>query len=220
MNVLLIALQAAAVLPAVTGQVDVVCRAYCSFLAVQDGVVRFIEQSPRAPRSVAIRRYNKEAQQFIPEKEVSVGNFRSPRGWRIVESAFLDHADFSAGLHIRFFGPDGVLRQTADGMLVPEQSEVGHLFGGADDIFAVTSTEEHAYNTQTEIWYLPESGGPKSVLRVLGVYRRFAVDSVIGGPGVVIDRQIYDGVHAETKGTVRELYAWDRKRKSLKLKEK
>ncbi len=90
-----------------------------------------------------------------------------------------------------------------------EQADIGHLFGGEDDILAVTSVEEHAYNTQTDIWLLPKAGDPKLLLSLPGVYQKFSASTAEGVPGVFIARQIYDGVHAETKGTVLEFYSWN-----------
>lgn len=42
--------------------------------------------------------------------------------------------------------------------------------GGNDEILAVTSNEEHAYNAQTEIWLLPEQGNPKVLLQIQGYF--------------------------------------------------
>jgi hypothetical protein len=126
-----------------------------------------------------------------------------------VVSAFLDHGEQSAGLHVRFFSPNGMLRGTAGILMDLEQADIGHLFGGEDDILAVTSVEEHAYNTQTDIWLLPKAGDPKLLLSLPGVYQKFSASTAGGVPGVFIARQIYDGVHAETKGTVLEFYSWN-----------
>jgi hypothetical protein len=120
-------------------------------------------------------------------------------------------------MHLRFFGPDGSLRATGAVLSALEQSKVGNLFGVGDEMFSITSNEEHAYNAQTEIWYLPESGDPKVVLEVQGRVESLAGGRGQGVPGVAVDRQTYDGVHAETKGRVREFYVWDRGTKSLVL---
>ena len=52
----------------------------------------------------------------------------------------------------------------------------------------------------------------------LRAFSRISLGQAVGSvPGGTIARQIYDGVHAETKGTVEEFYTWDRDRKTLTL---
>jgi hypothetical protein len=100
-----------------------------------------------------------------------------------------------------------------------EQSEIGSLFGGDDEIFAITSDGGHAYTAQTEIWFLPERGRPKKLLSVPGVYEEFTSASAGKLAGVVVARQTYDGIHAETKGETNEFYAWNRENESLTLQQ-
>lgn len=203
---------------AVQRQVDQVCRGYCSILAIQRGAVRFTEQGPRAPRNLILGRYLLTAQSLVPSTEAPIRDFRSRDGWRIVASAFLRHDaenEGVPGLRLRFFDPKGVARLTDDVLMSLIHADIGRLFGGPDEIFAVTSNEEHAYNTQTEIWFLPASGPPKLLLTIAGGIQAFSKGSAEALPGVRIARQIYDGVHAESKGTIREFYTWDRATKSL-----
>jgi hypothetical protein len=94
--------------------------------------------------------------------------------------------------------------------------QIGHLFGGSDEIFAVASEEEHSYNVETEIWLLPAHGKPELLLSIQGIFKHFSAEGVRQVPGVTIMRQTYDGVHSETKGAVKEFYRWDRIEKSLK----
>ncbi len=57
------------------------------------------------------------------------------------------------------------------------QARVGTLFGGGDEIFAITSNEEHAYNAQTEVWFLPHEGRPKRLLEIAGTYLSFSTQA-------------------------------------------
>jgi hypothetical protein len=202
---------------AIPGQRDAVCRAYCHVLAVQNGLVRYIDQAPHVPRNLLMGHYVREDQPLVPETEAPIRDLRTHRGWRVVVSAFLDHDDDGIGLRLRFFAPDGKLRETDDVLMGLEEVQIGSLFGGTDEIFAITSNEEHAYNAETRIWFLPESGSPAPLLSFRGELRGFT-DSARGKtPGVAIARQMYDGVHAETKGTVQEIYLWKPETRDLSL---
>jgi hypothetical protein len=208
---------------AAQGQVDRVCRAYCTMLSVQGGTVRFIEQSPEAPRDIALGRYMQAEQHFVPRTEAPIRNLRSQRGWRIVISAFLHHDAENEGLpgvRLHFFDPSGMAEGTDDALMSVDQTEIGRLFGGSDEIFAITTSEEHAYNTQTKVFLLPETGRPKLLLAVGGDLRKFGNGAGNSPPGLTIARQTYDGVHSETKGTVPEFYAWNRETKSLELQKR
>ena len=127
----------------------------------------------------------------------------------MVASVYLDHKEMGAMTHIRFFAPDGALRWTQDVMEWIEQTEIGTLFGSSDEIFAVTSNEEHAYNVQTQIWLLPRAGKPKLLLAAPGVFQHFTDGAPGNAAGVMLALQTYDGVHADTKRSVEQFYAWD-----------
>jgi hypothetical protein len=86
----------------------------------------------------------------------------SPRQWRIVISAFLDHTiNSEAGLRLRFFGSDGGLRATDDVLMAIEQVEEGRLFGGDDEIFGIQSNEEHS-TTPGRIFGFYQSMAPRN----------------------------------------------------------
>ena len=215
----IVAFQVTAVASTVPGQIDQACfpghtRSFCQYLAVQQGVVQFVD--PSLKRTVALGRYVPVDTRFVPEVEAPVGNLRSGYGWRLVASVFLNHKSGSGGVRLRFFSKDGTLQGTSDILMSLTDAEVRPLFGGTDEIFAVTSYEEHVYNDQTEIWLLPERGHPKRLLYVQGEFQNFV--STETGPGVVIARQTYDGIHSETKGSVDEFYAWERGRRVLTLR--
>jgi hypothetical protein len=203
---------------AVPGQIDIICREYCRALAIQGGAVRFIDQAHQAARSVAIGGYVAAAQRLVPRTEAPIRELRSPRGWHVVVSAFLHHDadnEGEAGVHIRFFDSNGANQLTDDVPVGVDQMELGRPFGGSDELFAISAEEEHAYNVETEIWFLPEQGRPKLVMTLPGVYEKFvrAAGNQVGG--VRVARETYDGEHSETKGRVQEFWSWDANAKSL-----
>jgi hypothetical protein len=214
MKTLLISFQLVAAAASIPGQIDSVCRTYCQALAVQSGIVRSVDLVPPT-RTLAIGRYAQAARRLVPPIEAPIRDMTSAHGWRIIVSAFLDHDEGEAKLRLRFFDPSGSLRITQDLLSALEHIEIGRRFGGTDEIFAITSDEEHAYNVQTEIWFLPQRENPKRLLRIRGFLEGFSSGDAGKSPGVTIARETYDGVHAETKGTVQEFYAWDRQTKSL-----
>jgi len=199
----------------IPGQIDSICRERCDVLAIQEGKVRYIDQWLN--RNLVLGTYVAGAQRFVPREEAPVRDLRSPNGWRVIISVAIEHKEDDLLVRLRFFGPNHLLRATGEALAFVEQARIGNLFGGADAIFAITSSEEHAYNTLTNIWFLPERGLPKMLLEVNGVYKSFA-DSVKGqGAGVTIARQTYDGANSETKGTVQEFWKWNSDSKSLVL---
>src|SRR5207245_1726944 len=159
MKTILVSLHLLLVSAAVLGEIDRVCHnGYCTVLKVQDGRVRLIDPV----RSLVMGKYIQSDRHLVPPTEAPIRDLVSARRWHIVISAFLDHGDNSeAGLRARFFAPNGTPRGTADALMALEQADVGYLFGGEDDILALTSNEEHAYNSRTDIWLLPKQGSPR-----------------------------------------------------------
>ncbi len=163
-------------------------------------------------------KYLAEDQHLVPRTETPIRGLRSARGWRIVVSAFLRHSGPNqglCGLRLRFIDPRGVLEGSDDILETIEEVDIGYLFGGHDDIFAVTSTEEHAYNVDTEIWLLPERGHPKLLLAFAGIYEKSNRAEPGHPAGVTAARETYDGVHAEAKGRVQEFWVWNSQTQSL-----
>ena len=205
---------------ATPGRVDSICGAHCEILAVQHGRVMLIDEWPPA-RTVDLGKYDAEAQRLVPANEAPVFGSRSARGWHVVGSIYMSHSEDETRAHVRFLGPNGTTQDTADILLSVQQTRIGALFGGSDEIFAVTSWEEHAYNVQTQIWLLPSNGtGPGQLLVLPGVFQRFSDGSSGSVAGVAVARQTYDGEHAETKGSTAEFYAWDSASKSLSLQKR
>jgi hypothetical protein len=200
-------------------QVDRSCRQGCRALVIRDGMVQFVDSRPPAPRSFVIGSYLAAAQSSVPTNEAPIRQIKAGDRWTILASAFLDHDsdnEGEPGVRIRFLDPNG-RQQIADELSGLDVLETGPFFGGIDQVLVVTSEEEHAYNVQTEIWLLPMEGGPKRLLWFQGTVKGFVSSPAAPEPGVFISRQTYDGVHAETKGTATEFYAWDRARRSLIL---
>jgi hypothetical protein len=89
------------------------------------------------------------------------------------------------------------------------------LFGDDNEIVAITSNEEHAYNAQTELWYLPQRGNPKLLLSTESVIQKLSGSGEGSRPGVTLGQETYDGFNAGTKGRVFEFWAWDSMAKAL-----
>jgi hypothetical protein len=198
----------------VPGAVDSICKEEkCSVLAVQGAEVKLVDQSLN--RTIALGRYAPSARGIVPRTEAPVHDVKSPHGWRIIVSVYLDHDEDDFHAHLRVFGPNGKLL-AADGVLsMVSGLEMGTLIGGNDDILAVTSYEEHAYNTETDVWLLPAQGDPRVLVGITGGFRGFIGRNPVRG--VTMRRQTYDGEHAETKGIVIETYSWNPRTKMLTL---
>ncbi len=207
-------LQLLALAPAVSGEIDKVCNPHCQVLAIQGGAVKLIDRSPQR-KELNLGPYVASAQARVPHSGAPVTDLHTPRGWRVIASVYLNHKEQETRTRLRFFSPDGRLSFTGDALQYIEEAKAGNFFGSADEIVVITSNEEHAYNNQTEIWYLPPRGKPKRLIAAPGSRERFTDPASEQHPGVVLNRQAYDGVHSETKGTVRELYSWDGVAKTL-----
>lgn len=194
----------------VTGRTEDVCE----ILAVDHGDVVYVEPGIRR---MVIGQYVSAARSFVPAPEAPIRDVRSPSGWHVVVSSFLDCKEVSAELRVRLFRPDGTLGGVSDILTVLEGIEVGYLFGDGDDVLAIQSSEEHSYNSRTDVWLLPNRGEPQRLLDINATLGRFSGAVKGARPGVWVNRQTYDGVHASTKGWVGEFWVWNHQRKSLTL---
>jgi hypothetical protein len=186
----------------------------CRFLRIEDGKVVFVD--PR--RQLALGEYVAADQAFVPPLEAPIRDLSLPSGGRVVISAFLDHTNTSeVGLHVRFFSSKGKVRGSQTVLMMLIQGTAGRLFGGTDDIVAVTSQEEHSYNTRTDIWLVPVKGSIRNLLSAYGDYEEFRREGGNRPPGVWVNVEMYDGVHASTKGQRLRFYRWDSARKRLLL---
>jgi hypothetical protein len=194
-------------------QFDKACEGYCIVLLVDHGKVKQQIQSTDAPVEMTMGRYLTSAAHLIPSNEAAISDRRASNGWRIVISAFLDHQESSARLRIRFFDSRGLLQLKNDSLTSLEDQEFIRP-NKTDCLYAVTTNEEHVYNAQTEIWFLPNDGVPKLVLSDVGT---FQIPRPKGSkaPTIVFLRETYDGIHSETKGHTAEQYTWDANSKML-----
>lgn len=199
------------------GQIDKACsNGKCQFLIVKAGVVHFVGLTP-PKRDFRIGRYVESARRLVPASEEPIWSEHSTDGLRVVVSAFLDHDEGGSSLRVRFLRRDGRTLAQADMIAVPKTVRMGHLFGGTEELFGITATEEHAYNVQTIIWLLSDDAAPPAaILRTEGVLGPFVADP--GGQGVWIDHETYDGFDSRTKGWIRQFWLWDSKRKVLTLR--
>jgi hypothetical protein len=198
------------------GQVDSACfNGRCEFLTVRAGMVHFAALGPPA-RDFPIGRYVETARHLVPASEAPIWSGHSTGGLRVVVSAVLDHENGCSALRVRFLRRDGRSLAQDKMIAVPETVRMGHLFGGKDELFGITATEEHVYNVETVIWLLSgDVTAPKEILRTEGVLRTFITHP--GKQGVWIDHETYNGVDARTKGWIRQFWVWDAKRKALTL---
>lgn len=189
-------------------QVDRLClRAGCQYLVVRDGDVRFVDKGLFT--DVSLGSYVAADQRLVHATEAPIRDLRSPTGWHVVVSALIDHREGGAETEIRVFGPGGELRATYAALMLLERADMGRLFGGADEILAITTNEEHVYNDSTVVWLLRRRGAPKELLTVNGTIDEFSRAGAGDEPGVWISRETYDGTDSATKGHVREFWEWD-----------
>ena len=93
--------------------------------------------------------------------------------------------------------------------------KAGKILHTDEEFALISSTGAHAYEVRTSVWLLPSSGPPRHVLDVPGLLTTVQLGR---SPGLFIDRQTYDGIHAETKGQVKEFWAWNPDQKAFTLK--
>ncbi len=202
----------------VPGQIDHVCFSdgSCQYLAVQQGTARFIDPSPPA-RNLTLGSYVSSERETVPRTEAPI-RARSTAEWRVVLTVFLDHDSGGTGTRLRFFRIDGSQHGQYDGLFQVDSFVVGRLFGGDDEIAAVSTVGEHSYDVRTALWLLPANGDPKQLAEVQGSLARFVNGNGGATPGVWINRETYDFEHAETKGHVPEFWEWLPTRKILTLR--
>ncbi len=196
-------------------QIDRICHGeQCDALEVVDGVVRFVQ--PSLNRTLAVGKQVVRDQSRVPANEAVIRSLRSRRGWIAVVSAFLDHEEDTVRLRVRLFDSLGGAGVGEDLLSMLEDAAVGRLFGGKDEILAITSNEEHTYNARTDIWFLPVRGTAKHLVSSSSTIGRFSKAGSPPGAGVTLLTETYDGLHAETKGRVAQFFAWDAKERVLR----
>src|ERR1700749_1607668 len=138
MNLALIILQLVAAHVKAPGEIDSICSTYCQVLAVQQGQVRFIDFVPPS-RNLLLGKYLPGDQHLVPKTEAPIRDLRSPQGWRVVVSAYMNHDQEAVLLRVRFFGRDGPSRGTIDAFAELESASRGTPFAGVEEICAITS---------------------------------------------------------------------------------
>lgn len=185
----------------------------CTRLTVGAGHVFWLRPAPFGQSErIEIGSYERRGEDAVPAREAAIRDLRSAAGWRVVVSVFL-HRDKEnagdAGLRVRFFDPHGSLRTEDTVMAFLQDVELGRPFGGTDEIFMISSWQEHVYNVETDVWYLPAEGKPRRILFDVGSFASFVNGPSTVPKGIVILHQTYDGVDADTKGWLQQFYAWD-----------
>jgi hypothetical protein len=145
----------------------------------------------------------------VPPTEAPIRDLRSPRGWHVVVSSFLHQEDSTAALRVRFFRPDGKLAGTDEGPMMLDDTVIGRLFGGPDEIFAFVSSENRNFNSTTEIWLLPRQGEPRRLLDRNATLGKFSKNGNQNRAGVLLRRETYGGINGDTKGWIDEFWIWD-----------
>ena len=122
-------------------------------------------------------------------------------------------------MRLRIFDSQGELQEKYDGNYVLDDIEAGNLFGTSDVVLSIQTNGMRSYIQDTVIWLLPDVGKPKQLLHAVGALRRFQPtgSGANGLPGVWIDRETYDGVHAQTRGRKFEFWQWNSVSKTLSL---
>lgn len=182
----------------------------CRCLVLHNGEVRFRRKGTGA-LSVdrAIGPYLKQYQRLVASNELPILE-RSYSGWRIIVSAALiEDEDNGPIMKFRFFGPTHHLIGDYQGDLGVLNLRLGRLFGGESVIAAATTEGVHAYDNMAIVWLLPERGALETLLQKPGSVARIENAGPNGTrAGVWVNRQIYDGVHPETKREIHKFWQW------------
>jgi hypothetical protein len=185
-------------------------------LRVEKGKV-FAERTGEFGGKREVGSYNSRAAPLVPKAEAPIRFSKTHNGWTVVVTAYFpEEFDFDAPeLRLYLFDPGGKRATVDDHYNLLGTLKAGKILSTGEEFALIDSTGGHAYVVRTSAWLLPTSGPPKHVLDVPGLLARIRNDDV---PGLFIDRETYNGVHAETKGRVKEFWAWNPDQKSFVLK--
>jgi hypothetical protein len=192
----------------------------CVVLLLEEGKL-FAERTGEFAGKREIGNYDSKGASLVPKTEAPIRFSKTQRGWTAIVTAYLpEQFDFDAPeLRLYLFDPSGKRAVVDDNYNLLGDFKTGKILNTGDEFALISSTGAHAYVVRTSAWFLPTTGPPKHVLVVSGLLVSIR-ESNAGPPGLLIDRQTYDGVHAETKGTVKELYVWSAETKTLTLQTK
>lgn len=192
-------------------------KEFCAVLSIQEKTVKFRESENFVP-PYEVGPYAGEAQKWVPQNEAPIREMITPNRWRAIVSAALDEYDETGPtMRLRIFDQNGVQQLKYDGNYFLDDIESGMLFGTSDVVLSIQTGGKSAYVQDGEIWLLPESGKPMELLHVHGSLVRFQPNGsgTNGLPGVWVERETYDGIHADTKGTELQFWRWDSGKKDL-----
>ena len=190
----------------------------CVVLTVEGGKV-FAERTGEFAGKREVANYDSKGASLVPKTEAPIRFSKTPGGWTAVVTAYLpEEFDFDAPeLRLYLFDPGGKRAAMDDNYSLLGSFDAGRILNTEDEFALISSTGAHAYVVRTSAWFLPASGPPKHVLDVPGLLAS-TQESNAGPPGLFIYRQTYDGIHAETKGEVKEFWIWNPDRKTFALK--
>jgi len=199
--------------------VDSVCwKGFCDYLMVRGGTVIDCGTNPPeiGPRVVTVGKYVPAAQALVPKDEAPVYEARTPSGWTVVASGYLDKPALAVHVRTRFFDPSGKVRLTASGDPIFLRARAGRLFGGADEEAAVCESDVHAYTDRCRIWWLPPRGS-SAPIKIFDQWSTRIAGFNTEGPqvGVVAVRQTEVNGDPLRVLHEQELWLWDAAAKTL-----
>lgn len=164
-----------------------------------------------------IGNFAEEAVTLVGPTEAPVLYATSPMGWRAVVSAFLPaEFDYDAPeLRLRIFDAKGEQRTAVDDYNILGSFHIGRIFGTEREFLLMSTTGAHSYVVRTRVWLLPRDGAPFLALEVPGALKRIQTADSGQDAGVWINREMYDGIHAETKGAKQEFWVWNDSKRTL-----
>ncbi len=190
----------------------------CVVLTEEAGKVS-VERTGEFAQKREVGIYEPRAASLVPQTEAPIRFSKTQNGWTAVVTAYLpEQFDFDAPeLRLYLFDPRGMRAAVDDNYNLLGTFQAGRILRTPDEFALISSTGAHAYVVRTSIWLLPPLGPPKHVMDVPGLPAGTRESSATP-PGLFIDRQTYDGIHAETKGQVKELWVWDRDKRTFTRK--
>ena len=210
--------------PVTAKQLDRKCdQGDCLALVVENGNVLGQRTGEFSPGKLEIGKYDPKGARLVSPKEAPIMYSKTQRGWVAVVAAYIpEDVLLWPQLRLYIFDPQGHRTTVEDlynriGPTARPNFRMGKLFNTNSEILQVSTDGEHSYVVRTLIWLLPENGTPKLLLDAPGLVDRIQQAAAGKQAGFSIQRETYDGVHAETKGQKREFWVWDEEQKTLRM---
>jgi len=220
----------AVIVPFITGQlwgakvVDRQCyQRDCLTLVIENGKVLGQRSGGFSPGNLELGKYDVRGASLVSAKEAPVLYSKTRRGWVGLVAAYIpEEALLWPQLRLYIFDPQGHRTTTQDlyiriGSEAQPNFRIGALFNTNSEFLQVSTDGEHSYVVRTLIWLLPDKGAPRLLLDEPSLVNRVQQSSAGRRGGIWTQRETYDGVHAETKGSKSEFWAWDEDQKALQL---